>query len=124
MKILVVDDSEGMRLMLEDLLGYLGHEVQLAASGQEALALLERYAPDIVVTDRRMPRMSGEELIGHIRSLWPSLPIVMMTGDALAPAVERTIFAAGASAVLSKPFRAEEFERILKRVTRTSSTPQ
>ncbi len=120
MKILVVDDTELIRVMVEDLLLFLGHQVRSVASGKEALTLLERYIPDIVVTDRRMPGMSGEELIRHIRTSKPDLPIVLMTGDDLSDFERDVIHAVGASAIIPKPFPEVELGRILDEVIKIS----
>lgn len=111
MRILVVDDTEEVRVVVEELLICYGHEVRSASSGKEALALLESYAPDIVITNRRMPEMSGEELIRHIKESKPHLPIVLMTGDDLSPTERRVITGAGASAIVIKPFSIEELAK-------------
>src|SRR5579859_1843524 len=78
-RILVVEDSptqaEQIRLMLED----EGFEVATAANGQEALALIERGAPDIVATDLEMPVMNGLQLVEAVRRDHPGLPVTLMT---------------------------------------------
>ena len=113
MRILVVDDSEGVRDLVEKLLQFLGHEVRLAANGKEALDILEGFGPDIVVTDRRMPRMSGEELIRQIKQGKPNLPVILMTGDDLSSAARNVIAATGADGILNKPFSEEDLTKAL-----------
>lgn len=123
MRVLVVDDTEEIRAVVEELLLFLGHHVRSAVNGREALAMLECYAPDIVVTDRRMPGMSGEELIRHIKASKPHLPIVLMTGDDLSLTERSAIAAAGANTILTKPFSKEELEIILDEIVRISPLP-
>ncbi len=120
MKILVVDDNENIRELVKELLLFLGHQVQETAKGTEAIAMLEHFIPDIVITDRRMPGMSGEELIRKIKESLPHLPIILMTGDHLSIAERVVIAAAGASSILSKPFSEKELERALDEVIRIS----
>ncbi len=67
-RVLVVDDEENIRLVLRTLLRKHGYEVEVAPSAEEALALLERFGPDFVIADVRMPGMSGIELLRRDRS--------------------------------------------------------
>ncbi len=120
MKILVVDDDESVRAVTEELLLDLGHQVCSVASGKEALTLLERYTPDIVITDRRMPGMSGEELIRRIRDSKPHLFIVLMTGDDLSLTEQRVITGAGASVIISKPFPEGGLKKTLDEIVKIS----
>ena len=79
--ILVVDDEAAVRMVAVDLFEDLGCEVVEAASGAEALTLLEQR-PDITLmfTDCRMPGMSGPELADIAAARWPHLRIVLVTG--------------------------------------------
>ena len=120
MKILVVDDNQKTCELVKELLLYLGHQVQATARGTEAIAMLERILPDIVITDRRMPGMSGEELIRKIKESLPHLPIILMTADFLSNTERKVINAAGANSILSKPFSEEELEMALDEVIRIS----
>ncbi len=80
-RILIVDDEEEVRSMLVDLVASQGHDVLQAASGREALALLDGGAKiDLVLTDLGMPGMTGWELARTIRSRWPWLPVGLVTG--------------------------------------------
>ncbi|HYR95510.1 MAG TPA: hybrid sensor histidine kinase/response regulator [Candidatus Binatus sp.] len=80
--ILVVDDQadtlDSVRLLLER----EGHRVLTAASGAEALALLAVEHVHVALVDYLMPRMTGEELVGHIRALDPSIQVILQTGYA------------------------------------------
>ena len=112
--ILVVDDEQTNRSALGTLLRQGGFAVELAATGDEALERLAHWAPDILITDLRMPGMDGVELLERARELYPDLLVVLMTAYA---DVETGIRAmqAGAEDYLTKPLRIEELEVILAR---------
>jgi CheY-like chemotaxis protein len=77
---LVVDDSPVDRHRVGSLLQKRsGWTAAYAANGQEALAAIERQAPDVVLTDLRMPGMNGLELVEEIRKRYPSLPVILIT---------------------------------------------
>ena len=78
-RILVVDDEPGIRVMLSAALKREGHEVQLATDGPSALALLEAGSVDLIVTDIRMPGMTGIELLDAAKRIDPNLSVIMMT---------------------------------------------
>jgi CheY-like chemotaxis protein len=80
-QILVVDDEPSVRESLGMLLVASGYEVAEAESGISALSHLDRTVPDLIVTDLHMPQMSGIELISYVRSRYPSISIVAMSGD-------------------------------------------
>lgn len=88
-RILVVDDEPAQRTILQRSLRHAGFEAEVAASGAEALAFVQSRPVDLVLTDIRMPGMSGRELLRRLRELDPSLPIIVMTAYAeLRDAVE------------------------------------
>lgn len=103
-KILVADDDLEVRKAVAEMLTACGHEVVAVASGLEALAVLEGDKTfGLVLTDRLMPKMRGEELARQIKLSGTGLPVIMMTGDDLNSAERRLIEIAGISYVLSKP---------------------
>lgn len=79
-KILVVDDDEGIRQVLVEILHRFGYEAVAVASGEEALAVFEEARPALLITDHHMPGMRGAELIRALRQRSPSLPIIALTG--------------------------------------------
>jgi PAS domain S-box-containing protein len=112
-RVLVVDDdplvAAGTAMMLED----MGHLVTTAASAQDAVALFAREPlPDLVVTDHAMPGMTGLELAEWLRRTHPGLPVVLATGYA-----EATANAAPWLPRLAKPYRQDELEDTLRRLT-------
>ena len=88
-RILVVDDEPAQRTILQRSLRNAGFETDVAGSGAEALAVVESRPVDLVLTDMRMPGMTGRDLLRRLRELDPSLPIIVMTAYAeLRDAVE------------------------------------
>jgi CheY-like chemotaxis protein len=78
--ILLVDDNRDGLLVRRSLLEEVGYRVQIATNGEEGLRLFESSSFDVVVTDYRMPRMNGAELIARIRQLKPSARIILLSG--------------------------------------------
>jgi CheY-like chemotaxis protein len=113
--ILVVDDAEVERLLVEGVLSKNpAYRVKSAANGKDALKKIKRNPPDLVLTDLVMPEMDGVELVRAMRLRYPEIPIILMTafGDE-ATAVEA--FEAGAASYVPKARRAE---RLVETVTR------
>ena len=107
--ILVVDDNVAMRDTLRSWLSASGFQVEEAASGDEAMAWLNRRGADAVVTDLRMPGMDGIQLLEQIRQSDAGLPVLLMTAQG---GVEEAVRAMrmGAEDFLIKPFPLEEME--------------
>ncbi len=113
-RILVVDDEEPMRHILSAILQRAGYDVRCAASAPEALQEIEKDEPDLVLTDVRMPSMSGLELLAEVQRRSPrSMVIVMSAYGSLDTALEA--MKAGAYDFISKPFQAEEVVLVLKK---------
>jgi len=121
-KILVVDDVALNVKLLADLLGAKGYRTCTAASGQEALAVLDAERPDLVLLDVMMPGMSGYEVCAAIRAApaHAMLPVVLVT--ALDPAQERAKgLDAGADDFLSKPVSQAELLARVRSLLRIKS---
>ncbi|MGH7464357.1 MAG: response regulator, partial [Longimicrobiales bacterium] len=100
--ILVVDDEEGIRKILRQVLEYEGHEVRVAAGGGEAIQSYADLRPDLVFMDVKMARMDGLEALDHIRDHDPAACVVMISGHGnIETAVEAT--RRGAYDFLEKP---------------------
>jgi len=113
---LVVDDAEGIRTYLANLLELKGYGVDTAEDGRSALALLEGGAsPDVVILDVMMPEMDGLETLSRIRKLDPQLPVVMLSVVGKASTIVRAM-QLGAADYLNKPFEEEELELTLSKV--------
>jgi two-component system, NtrC family, nitrogen regulation response regulator NtrX len=101
-RILVVDDEEGIRKILRQVLEYEGHEVRVASGGGEAIDMYRDVRPDLVFMDVKMARMDGLEALDHIRAHDSSACVVMISGHGnIHTAVEAT--RRGAYDFLEKP---------------------
>ncbi len=105
--ILVVDDESNYLTVMEALLGEAGYEVLTAPSAVEALKIAAVSDLDLVLTDMKMPKMSGIELLDEMRRLYPDLPVIIMTAYGT---VEKAVTAMkkGAFDYILKPFKNEE----------------
>ena len=81
-KILIVDDVDTIARVYARFLEKKGYDVDIAFNGNEALETWEEFQPDLVITDIRMPNMSGFELANKLRKKNPSQKIILMTGYA------------------------------------------
>ena len=116
-RVALVDDHHlvraGLRALLEDLPGY--EVVGEAADGCEVLELIDSVAPDVLVTDVAMKKVSGLDILPEIKKLYPGLPVILLTmhntSDYLQTAIER-----GANAYLLKDSAEVELELALKAV--------
>ena len=115
MRILVVDDDAVFRDELAELLRDDGHTVGVAPSAAKALEWLEHEEADVVLTDLRMPRQSGLDLLRDIRTRWPRTLVVMITGFATIDTALEAMHA-GAFDYLRKPFRIEQVRATLQLV--------
>src|ERR1051326_5594384 len=113
-RVLVVDDEENLRLVLKTLLRKHGYEVETADSGESALALLDSFGPDVVLTDVRMPKMGGLDLLSTIKAKqYPATVIVMSAYGNMDLALEA--MKGGAYDYVSKPFKPDEIVLTLKK---------
>lgn len=116
-RILLVDDDDMLREMLQHALTQLGYAAITASNGREALELVEATAPDLVLTDLVMPEREGIETIMELRRRYPHLQIIAMSGggqrSAVAPAFLKLAKKLGAARTLSKPFSIGELQLAL-----------
>jgi PAS domain S-box-containing protein len=103
LRILAVDDEPMMRQVVRRFLELDEHVVEVAVNGREAVAKLQASEPfDLVITDRAMPEMGGDELAAMVKVLTPETPVIMLTGFAdLMEAVDQR--PAGVDLVIAKP---------------------
>ena len=114
-KILVVDDSGLARRMTRQYLEELGHSVEEAIDGAQAL---ERYVlnrHDLVVLDMVMHGMYGLEVLSKLRELNPGVPVVVVTAD-IQKSTREQVKTAGAAAIINKPLQREELASVLETV--------
>jgi len=116
--ILIVDDDEDIRDVMDMALTRHGWEVLAAADGKSALALLAgRAPPSVMLIDLRMPRMSGGELIDSLRQLpgMSEVPLLVVSGDA---AARESALAMGAQGFIAKPMDLHDLVDALERYRR------
>lgn len=109
MKILIVDDSRAMRMLVRRALrqaGFGGHEVDEAENGVAALDRVRVGAPDLVLSDWNMPEMSGIELLGALRADAPAVKFGFVTSEAT-PEMRERAARSGALFLIAKPFTPE-----------------
>jgi signal transduction histidine kinase/ActR/RegA family two-component response regulator len=116
-RVLFVDDEDSLVNLARKLLGNLGYEITTACNGAEALKIFaeDPDAYDMVITDRLMPRMTGDVLAQELKMLRPELPVLLTTGhfdDVSAEQLEEL----GISAVLIKPYSIQEFSSAVRHV--------
>src|SRR3954453_20008290 len=113
-RILVVDDEANARSALAELLRDEGYSVETAADGFKALPKLEELAPDVVVTDLKMPGLDGIELMHKVRERDPECVLIVMTAyGAIDTAVKA--MREGAADYITKPVNIEELTLVLAR---------
>ena len=125
-KILVVEDDEAMAVALQDGFAYEGHEVTRAADGEEGLRLAREEAPEIVILDVMLPKMTGLEVCKVLRGEGSQLPIIMLT--ARGQEIDKVLgLKLGADDYITKPFSFMELmarvEAVLRRSQPQKSCP-
>jgi two-component system, NtrC family, response regulator AtoC len=117
-QILVVDDEANLRRVLSAQLSREGYDVQVAEDGEAALNLLREHHIDLVITDLRMPKVDGMDLLRAALRDDPTRPVLMMTAHGT---VETAVEAlkTGAFDYLTKPFDQQEVRIIVKKALRT-----
>jgi two-component system chemotaxis response regulator CheY len=118
-KILVIDDSESMRVLVSIILESAGHEVQRAVDGVDALNFLDGRDFSLILTDLNMPNMDGISLITHVRKMdrYKAIPIVMLTTESLT-SIKDQARSAGATGWIIKPFVADKLLAVINKLVR------
>ena len=115
-RILVVDDQEIIRDVIQQQLAEDGHEVQTAGSGREALELLGALNYDLLVTDHSMPGMTGEELAVQVKGKFPKTAVILLTGFG-GSVNDNARAMPGVDMILGKPASSFELRRAIVQVT-------
>jgi DNA-binding NarL/FixJ family response regulator len=123
--ILVVDDNLGTRLSVSDYLEMSGYSVITAEDGQEALSLIDKYHPHLIVTDINMPKLNGYELVQQVRKrpAFRLLPVVFLTERS---STEERIkgYQLGCDLYLPKPFEMKELSAVIRNLLERSQMMQ
>ncbi len=115
LRVLVADDDPQMQLAIQASLIRAGHEVTVVEDGQKAFESIEAEEFDVIVSDQRMPEMTGQELLAKLEENGIEIPFIMITAHGtITQAVEAMQL--GASDFIPKPFSADELLRVVERV--------
>jgi two-component system, NtrC family, response regulator AtoC len=117
-QILVVDDEPNLRRVLRAQLERDGYDVHTAEDGEQALALLHEHHIDLVITDLRMPKLDGMELLRRITALEDAMPVVMITAHGTVDTAVEAL-KMGAFDYITKPFDQEDVRTIVRKAVRT-----
>jgi CheY-like chemotaxis protein len=115
-RILVVDDDDAVRLLLRTVLERRGHSVVEAANGEEGLRCYQAAPTDLVITDIQMPVMDGLQMIKELRSAFPAVKIIAISGEKSGLAAAQSL----SQYTFEKPLFMEEF---LDAVQKFASAP-
>ncbi len=114
-RILIADDEEEFRFMLEYFLETGGYEIELASDGVQAINMLQSKAYDIALLDIKMPKVDGVDVLKFIKENLPNIDVVMLTGVGdIRIAID--CMKAGAYEFLTKPYSATELHRTIKKI--------
>ncbi len=111
--VLVADDESSMREALGMSVGRMGFAVDLAEDGRQALDLLTRKAYRLMITDVKMPKLDGMDLLKQARELYPTLPVLVITGYGTIPGAVEAM-KNGAADYVVKPFSVEVLEKAVQ----------
>jgi two-component system, NtrC family, response regulator AtoC len=113
-RVLIVDDEENLRVVLRTLLRRHGYEVETATNGDEALTMVDSFGPDVVLTDVRMPKMGGLDLLSTLKAKGNEATVIVMSAygnmDLALDAMK-----AGAYDYVQKPFKPDEVVLALRK---------
>jgi len=111
-RILIVDDEQSVREVLSEYFTEQGYSVENAGGGEEALALVQRSTPDLVLLDVRMPGIDGVETLRRIREIAPDVSVIMVTANEDVGLARETL-KLGALDYVAKPFDFVYLERAI-----------
>ena len=112
--ILVVDDEAMMRNLLQKILAREGYQLRTADDGEAALELLAQEKIDIVISDIKMPRMDGFELLDKVKKQYPHVGVIIMTAYGDTYTVKDALLL-GADEYVTKPFKSYEISLVVER---------
>lgn len=121
MHILVIEDQEEQRLLMREYLSLDAHDIETTASGAEGLSAFDSDRFDVVITDRAMPDISGEDVAARMKEKRPEIPIIMVTGygeDSGGSGETRGNF----DCVLSKPIDVKTLRTAISQVTENAKS--
>ena len=122
-KVLIADDEVGLRDLLERFFKTRGLEVDLACDGREALDMFQADDYDLVLTDLKMPRLDGLQLLVAIKDINPRVPVVIISGYGDTETVVRAL-KSGAENFLAKPIKIDLLHKVIEQSLSFSRRPR
>jgi len=117
-KLLIVDDQNGIRILLMEVFSSEGYETYQASNGKLALEIVKNVSPDLVLLDMKIPGMDGLDILKHIKSIDASIKVIMMTAygelDMIKEATDL-----GAIMHFTKPFDIDELRQAVNQQLRS-----
>ncbi|WP_281883788.1 response regulator [Paenibacillus sp. YYML68] len=118
-KLLIVDDQNGIRILLMEVFSSEGYETYQASNGKLALEIVRNVTPDLVLLDMKIPGMDGLDILKHIKSINPAIKVIMMTAygelDMIKEATDL-----GAIMHFTKPFDIDELRQAVNHQLRST----
>lgn len=106
-KVLIVDDQNGIRILLVEVFSVEGYNTFQASNGKLALEIVRKESPDLVLLDMKIPGMDGLDILKHIKQINPSIKVIMMTAYGELDMIKEAIDL-GALTHFTKPFDIDE----------------
>jgi two-component system response regulator (stage 0 sporulation protein F) len=119
-KLLIVDDQYGIRLLLHEIFKKEGYEVFQAANGFQAIDIVVKDCPDLVILDMKIPGMDGVEILKRIKEINKDIKVILMTAYGELDIIEEAK-KLGALQYFPKPFDIDEIKKVVREYT---SQPQ
>ncbi len=113
-RLLIIDDDESVRLLLQDLLEEAGYAVRTARCGEEALQMIRVATYDIIITDLRLSGMHGLEVVKEVKAIDPGIDVIVMTGYASVNSAVESM-KAGAIDYITKPFNSDHIKMVVQK---------
>ena len=112
MRVLIIEDDEGMRSLLKDFLDEEGFDTDSVSNGSDAFRKIVKNPFDLIITDIRMPGLTGLDILPGIRRLRPEAPIIVITAFGSQEAYRRS-FERGATGYLEKPIHMNKLRTLI-----------
>ncbi len=119
-RVLITDDSSAQRLIISDIAQKMGHEIDTACNGQEAIEKIQANQPDCLLLDMLMPVMDGMKVLETLESKGIKIPIIVLTADVQTDLKEQCL-EFGVHTFMNKPIRKDKLQEALNEIL---SSPQ
>lgn len=114
-RILIIDDEEIMRCFLSDIFKDMGYQVEMAGCGEEGVSLFKQRPFQVVISDIKMPGMSGVDVLEQIMALENTTKVILITGYASVDSADRSV-KLGASEYITKPFEMDHIRSVVQNI--------